>query len=323
METVTLGGSGLQVSRICLGTMTFSREADTPTSFEIMDTYREHGGFYLDTANVYSAGQSEAVVGKWVRDRGCRDEVVLATKVYGEMGEGANDRGLSRIHIHREVENSLRRLQTDFIDLYQIHRMDAITPVEETVRALDDLIRDGKVRYVGSSNLKGFELMTYLSVADASLRNRMISHQPAYSPLNRAIEREVLPLCLRENIGLVTYNPLAGGALTGKYLSAMPPGSRMEQHQYYRDRYLTDESEEITREFVAAAGKRGVSPAQLALAWVLAEPGVTSAIVGARNRSQLEDTLAGANLELENRSEIPAVKPGMWVGKDPVYDRGS
>jgi len=304
--------------------MTFAREADEAASFAILDLYRERGGFYLDTANVYSHGGSEAVVGKWLRDRACRESIVLATKVYHPMGEGPNDRGLSRAHIMRAVEASLRRLRTDVIDLYQIHRMDLGTPIEETVRALDDLVRGGKVRYLGSSNLRSFELLTFLRVADDSLCSRFISYQPAYNALNRAIELEVIPLCRREGVGIVSYNPLAGGVLTGKYTGkTLPAGSRMAQYDFYRDRYFTDESMRIADAFVEAAAEMGVTPAQLALAWVRSEPAVTSAIVGARNTDQLLDTLGGADIDLspEDRDRIPAVAQGRWVGQDPVYDR--
>jgi len=326
MKTVRVGHSGLMVSSVCLGTMTFAREADEKTAFDIIDSYRDLGGFYLDTANVYSQGESEVVVGKWLKARSARDSVILATKVFGPTGNGPNDRGLSRVHIMREVENSLRRLQTDVIDLYQIHRMHVETPIEETVRALDDLVRDGKIRYVGSSNLKGYELMKYLSVADASLRARMISHQPAYSALNRSMELEILPLCGNEGVGLVTYNPLAGGFLTGKYLAETTPpaGSRMAESEHYRNRYFTPQAVKITEAFTGAAEERGLTPAQLALIWVLSEPAVTSAIVGARSVDQLTDTLAGADIRMtvEERATVPAVESGRWVGEDPVYDRG-
>jgi len=238
MEYVKLGASGLRVSRICLGSMTFGREADEQMSFKIMDRYLELGGNFLDTADVYSAGGSEVVVGRWLKQRGARDSLVLATKVYGIMGPGPNEGGLSRIHILRAVEASLKRLQTEVIDLYQIHRWDPNAPVEETLGALDDLVRQGKVRYLGCSNLAAWHLSKFLHLADQHNWARFVSIQPVYNALNRAIEGEILPLCEEEGLGVITYNPLAGGMLTGKYRRdrPVPTGSRLEAFETYYER---------------------------------------------------------------------------------------
>jgi len=227
MDYVRLGRAGLRVSRICLGTMTFGREADEETSFKIMNRYVELGGNFFDTADVYSAGKSEEVVGRWLKQHGARDNIVLATKVYGAMGKGPNDQGLSRLHILQAVEASLKRLQTDVIDLYQIHRWDPEVPVEETLEALNDLVRQGKVRYIGCSNLTAWQLSKYSRIADQHFWSRFVSIQPVYSALNRSIEREILPLCQEEGLGVITYNPLAGGMLTGKYRRGekMPAGT--------------------------------------------------------------------------------------------------
>jgi aryl-alcohol dehydrogenase-like predicted oxidoreductase len=325
MEYVRLGRAGLRVSRICMGTMTFGAGADQETSFRLLDRFVERGGTFLDTADQYSAGVSEEVVGRWIKERGARDRVVLATKVYSQMGPGPNDGGLSRIHIQRGVEDSLRRLQTDAIDLYQIHRWDYHSPPEETLEALNDLVRQGKVRYIGCSNLKAWHLCRYLRLSEDRLWSRFISLQPIYNALNRGIENEVLELCAEEGLGVIVYNPLAGGVLTGKYRRGgeLPSNTRLADNEGYQQRYYTAQALDIVDRFVAAAGERGVTPAQLALAWVLAEPRVTCPIVGARTLAQLDDTLGGLDVALspEERAAIPAVLPGRWVGQDPVYDR--
>ncbi|MGC9522440.1 MAG: aldo/keto reductase [Anaerolineae bacterium] len=325
MDIVRLGRSGLKVSRICLGTMTFGAGADEATSFKIMDRFTELGGTFLDTANVYNDGLSERIVGKWIKERGVRDDVVLATKVYGATGPGPNERGLSRINIQRAVEASLRRLQVDVIDLYQIHRWDFASEPEETLETLNDLVRQGKVRYIGCSNLRAWQLSRYLSIAKENHWSRFISIQPLYSALNRSIENEVLPYCVEQGLGVIPYNPLAGGVLTGKYKRGepLPPDTRLSDRETYRERYYTDRTFDIVERFVEAAETYGVTPAQLALAWVLAEPRITAPIIGARTLAQLNDTLGRLDfsLTLTEREAIPSVLPGRWVGKDPVYDR--
>jgi len=325
MEFVNLGSSGLKVSRLCLGTMTFGREADEPTSFQLMDRFVDLGGNFIDTADIYSAGASEEIVGRWLKKRGMRDKIILATKVYGVTGPGPNDGGLSRLHIQQAVEASLKRLQTDVIDLYQIHRWDPSTPIEETLETLNDLVRQGKVRYLGCSNLAAWQLCKFLQASKENHWSKFISIQPIYNALNRSIESELLPLCAREGLGVITYNPLAGGMLTGKYKrgGAMPSGARLEAFKNYYQRYYTEEALDLVEAFVQAAQERQITPAQLALAWVLAEPRVTCPIIGARNLEQFEDTVQGLQIELspEERQQIPAVLPGRWVGRDPVYDR--
>jgi len=327
MDYVRLGRAGLKVSRVCLGTMTFGREADEETSFRILDRFVELGGTFIDTADAYTSGASEEIIGRWLQKRKARSQVVLATKVHGTMGPGPNDGGLSRLHVQQAVDASLTRLQTDVIDLYQIHRWDPQVPVEETVAVLDDLVRAGKVRYIGCSNLAAWQLAKFLHAAERAGRTRLVSLQPVYNALNRGIEHEILPLCADEGLGVVTYNPLAGGMLTGKYRrgEALPTGARLGAFSAYYDRYYTDMAFDVVEAFVAAASARGVTPAQLALAWVLGEPRVTCPIMGARNLRQLEDTLGRLDFQLtpEDRETIPAVLPGRWVCKDPVYDRAS
>ena len=325
MEYVRLGRSGVKVSRVCLGTMTFGREADEETSIKIMDRFCELGGTFVDTADAYTAGASEEIVGRWLKKRKSRNQIVLATKVHGTMGPGPNDGGLSRLHIQRAVEDSLSRLQTDVIDLYQIHRWDPDVPVEETIGALDDLVRAGMVRYIGCSNLAAWQLSKFLYASERGGLASFVSIQPIYNAINRGIEQEVLPLCADTGLGVITYNPLAGGMLTGKYRrgETLPTGARLGAFSVYYDRYYTDMAFDVVEGFVGAAQARGFTPAQLALAWVLAEPRVTCPIMGARNLEQLNDTIQGLQIVLspEERAAIPAVRPGYWVGQDPVYDR--
>ncbi|MHB9090927.1 MAG: aldo/keto reductase, partial [Chloroflexota bacterium] len=291
----------------------------------IMDRYSELGGNFVDTADLYTTGAAETVVGRWLKQRGAREKVVLASKVYGQMGPGPNDQGLSRYHILRGVEDSLRRLQTDYLDLYMIHRWDPESQVEETLEALNDLVRWGKVRYIGCSNLRAWHLAEYLAASDRHLWSRFISMQPIYNVLNRSIESEVLPFCAKEGLAVMTYNPLAGGLLTGKYKRGepLPEGTRLQYWPVYYERFYTERALDIVEGFLRVAAERGVTPAQLALAWILAEPRVTCPIVGARNVDQLDDTLGGLEVSLspEERAGIPAIRPGQWEGVDQVYDR--
>ena len=307
--------------------MTFGREADEPTSHAILDRFMEIGGIFIDTANGYGKGASEEVIGRWLKARGVRDKIVLATKVHNAMGPGPNEGGLSRVHILQAVDASLKRLQTDVIDLYQIHRWNSETPPEETLEALNDLVRWGKVRYIGCSNLAAWQLSKFLQISDHRDWSHFISLQPVYNALNRSIENELLPFCQEAGLGVLTYNPLAGGMLTGKYKRGdeAPAGARLASMNLYRERYLTDDALDIVERFGQTALERGATAAQLALAWILAEPRVTCPIVGARNLDQLNDTLGGLDLRLspEERSSVPAVLSGRWVGLDPVYDRSA
>ncbi len=324
MNIVQLGKSGLRVSEVCLGTMTFGREADERSAFAVMDYFVEQGGTFLDTADAYNTGETESIIGRWMKSRGNRERLVIATKVFGKMGEGPNEQGLSRIHIQKGIDASLKRLQTDVIDVYQIHRWDSSVPIEETIDALNDVVRRGKVRYVACSNVRAYQLQYCLDYARATGRSPFVSLQPAYNALNRAIELELLPLCAEQGLGIISYNPLAGGMLTGKYRKGaeLPKGARLEAFQFYHDRYFTDQALDVVEHFLRHAQERGVTPAQLALAWVLAEPRVIP-ILGARSVEQITDSLEGVNLRLthEERTAVPAMPPGRWVGEDPVYDR--
>lgn len=294
-----LGRTGLKVSVMCLGTMLFGDQVDEETARAIVDTCWEAGVNFFDTADVYVQGRSEEVVGRLLKGR--RREAIIATKVQGTMGPGPNDRGLSRGHVMQAVEASLRRLQTDYIDLYQTHWPDYDTPLEETLRALDDLVRQGKVRYIGCSNYPAWYLCKSLWISDVRNLARFDCAQPRYNLLDRAIEEELLPLCAEEGIGVIPYNPLAGGFLTGKYRRGEPPpeGTRFGRRKdLYVPRYWHDPNFDAVEKLVDAAQQHGKTPAQLALAWLLHNPVITAPIVGASRPSQLEETLQAVDMTL-------------------------
>lgn len=323
MEYVNLGKSGLKVSKVAIGTMTFGSEADKEMAFKLLDYCYEQGINFVDTADKYAEGVSEKIVGEWLKDRKCRQNIVLVTKVCLPMGVGPNDSGLSRIHIQNAIEASMKRLQVDVIDLYQIHKWDPLVPIEETYETLNDLVRQGKVRYLGCSNLAAWQLSKYIQISNLRGFSNFISIQSPYSLINRGIENEILPLCQFEGLGVITYNPLAGGMLTGKYQNknSMPKNARLVSSDGYRGRYLTDISLKIVDEYVAFAQEFGTTPARLALAWIIANPNITTPIVGARNLEQLKDTLGGLDLRLkeDDIKKIPCIPKGRWVGTDPVY----
>jgi 1-deoxyxylulose-5-phosphate synthase len=308
MEFTNLGRTGLKVSRMCLGCMTFGREIDEATSLPIIQRALEAGINFFDTANVYGNGASETIVGGALK--GVRQSIVLASKVYGQMGNGVNDRGLSRYHIMQAVEESLRRLQTDHIDLYQVHRWDAATPIEETVRALNDLVSQGKVRYIGCSNFAGWQLMKALWTSDRRGYARFDSVQPPYSLVRREIENELLPACQDQQVGVIPYSPLAGGFLSGKYEKGgtIPTGSRFDVAKMYQDVYMKDKSWRVVEALKEYAAQRGRPKEQLAIAWVASHPAVTAPIIGARSVEQLDQGLAavalGREMTPETRAEL-------------------
>lgn len=322
MKVKRLGSTGLKVSEICLGTMTFGHQCDEGVSFSILDRAAEGGVNFIDTADVYpvppspeTAGRTEAIIGNWLQGR--RDRFVLATKCRLKVGNAVNDEGLSRIHILRAVEASLKRLRTDCIDLYQAHAPDPDTPLEETLRAFDDLVRQGKVRYLGVSNYPAWQVALGLGISDRLGLHRLVSVQPRYNLLYREIESELLPLCRDQGLAVIPYNPLAGGFLTGKYqsLEDPTPGGRFslggKTGPLYRDRYWrAAQLEEVKRlqEFFAPRGKK---LATVAVSWVLAQQGVTSAIVGASRPEQLADSLAAVNLTLDD-DEKAACDESWW-----------
>jgi aryl-alcohol dehydrogenase-like predicted oxidoreductase len=301
MEYRKLGQTGLMVSELCLGTMTFGNEADEQTSKRITDRFVEAGGNFVDTANVYSRGVSEEITGRVIRDY--REDVVVATKFRFPMGEGPNDSGASRKHIISACEASLRRLDTDYIDLYQIHCWDSSTPIEETLSALDDLVRAGKVRYIGCSNFTGWQIEKSVRVSEREGLARFDCLQPQYSLVVRDIEHEVLPVSREEGLGVIPWSPLAGGLLTGKYSreDAPPENTRMASWGDTWKRHSTSEKFDIVDRVCEIADSRGKEPAQIALSWVKDRPGVTSPIIGARNVEQLDKNLGATGWSLEER----------------------
>jgi aryl-alcohol dehydrogenase-like predicted oxidoreductase len=311
MKTKQLGRTGLKVTEVCLGTMTFGNQCDEAMSFAIMDAAEAGGVNFLDTADAYplgkdwqTAGATETIVGKWLKSRGARERIVLATKCRGTMGPNPNDEGLSRKHVVAACEASLRRLQIDYIDLYQAHAPDPSTPIEETLRAMDDLVRAGKVRYIGCSNFPAHLLADALWTSRLHGLARFDSDQPRYNILFRMIEDDILPLCRSHGVGVIVYNPLAGGMLTGRYRErALQEGSRFtlgnNSGTIYRKRYWNDAVFDEVDRLGSFFEARGKSLTHAALAWVLAQDGVTSAIVGASKPEQLRDSLSGVGLALD------------------------
>jgi aryl-alcohol dehydrogenase (NADP+) len=304
MKYVKLGRTGLDVSRICLGCMSYGDASrgghqwvlDEDASRPFIQRALEAGINFFDTANVYSAGSSEEFLGRALRDLARRDEVVVATKVHGQMRKGPNGAGLSRKAILTEVDHSLRRLGLDHIDLYQIHRLDHGTPIEETLEALHDVVRSGKVRYIGASSMYAWQFAKCLYTADAHGWTRFVSMQNHYNLLNREEEREMLPLCLDQGIGVIPWSPLARGRLTRDWAEE----TKRSQNDPFGGRlYDPDSSDRAVSEGVAkVASERGTSRAQIALAWMLSKPAVTSPIIGATKLQHLDDAIAAAELEL-------------------------
>jgi aryl-alcohol dehydrogenase (NADP+) len=302
MNHVRLGRTGLLVSQLCLGTMTFGLQCDEPTSDAILDRASEGGITFIDTADVYplggglpTVGRTEEIVGGWLH--GKRDRFVVATKCFGRTGPAPWEQGNSRKHILDAVEGSLRRLGTDYIDLYQLHGPDPGTPIDETLGALDDLVRVGKVRYVGCSNFLSYQVARALGRSEARSVVRFDSVQPRYNLLFRQIERELLPLCAEEEVGVIPYNPIAGGLLSGKHNRSAPPpeGTRFtlgNAAANYQDRYWHEREFATVEELRKVAERQGVPLVTLAVAWLLANPVITAPIVGASRPAQLDDTLA-------------------------------
>ncbi|MFP3465968.1 aldo/keto reductase [Leifsonia sp. SIMBA_070] len=306
MELRNLGNSGTIVSEFALGTMTFGAEADERTSHAILERYLEGGGNFLDTADVYSSGASESIIGRWLsRNPGRRDGVVIATKGRFPMGAGPNDLGLSRAHLRTALDASLRRLGVEHIDLYQMHAWDALTPIEETLRFLDDAVTAGKISYYGFSNYLGWQLTKAVHVAKAHGWAPPVTLQPQYSLIVRGIEHEVVPAALDAGVGLLPWSPLAGGWLSGKYRRDEPPtgATRLGENptrgmEAWEARNADPRTWDIIDAVNAIAQETGASASQVSLAWLSDRPAVTSVILGARTVEQLEDNLGAADLEL-------------------------
>ncbi len=299
MQYASLGRTGLQVSRLCLGTMNFGPQTSEPDSFAIMDQALAQGINFFDTADMYGfqlgPGVTEQIVGRWLAQGGRRNRIVLATKVFSKMGEGVNDRGLSAYHIRRACEDSLRRLQTDHFDLYQMHHIERRTPWEEIWQAMEQLVREGKVLYVGSSNFAGWHMTTAQCAAAARHFMGLVSEQSRYSLVARMIELEVIPACRQYGLGLIPYSPLGGGLL-GRALQKAIEGRRSGQRQ----KQLIEQNHPKLEAYEALCRELGEQPANVALAWVLHNPAVTAPIIGPRTAQQLSGNLQALEMRLSD-----------------------
>lgn len=323
MQYRYLGRTGMKVSELCLGAMTFGREIDQQASFTLMDRFVDAGGNFIDTADVYTRGVSEEIVGKWLATK-IREEFIVATKVRFPMGDGPNDLGLSRKHILDAVDASLRRLGVDYIDLYQVHCWDPGTPLDETLTTLDTLVKSGKVRYIGASNYKAHQLQKAVDLSQYRGLEQYICLQPLYNLLDRTLEWELVEVCINAGIGIIPWSPLRGGWLTGKYRRGMetPPQDTRLALASERgwsemwENYATERTWNIVDALLEVADEVGKSPAQVALNWVKDAPGVSAPIIGARSMAQLEDNLGtvGWSLTVEQREKLNAVSamPGPY-----------
>ena len=310
MEYRLLGKTGVQVSSLCFGTMSFGGDADEETSAAMYHRCRDAGINIFDCANGYAGGRSEQILGKLIAPH--RDEIVLTSKVFFPVGTDINARGLSRRHIMLAVEASLKRLNTDRIDVYFLHGFDANTPMEETLRALDDLTAQGKILYPGVSNWTAWQIAKGLGISAAQGWARFQCMQPMYNLVKRQAEVELLPLALSEQVGVIIYSPNAGGLLTGKYSTTQRPDSgRLKENPLYTARYEDPHYFEIAERFTAYAAGHGVEPVALSVAWVMSHPAITAPIIGARNLQQLEGSLAALEIKMtpEWRAEISALSP--------------
>lgn len=314
MDYRNLGRTGVKVSELCLGCMMFGNQTPEADSIKIIDRALDEGINFLDTANVYNEGKSEEVVGKALKQNGMRSRMVLATKVHGTMDNtDPNARGNSRRHLVNQCEASLRRLQTDYIDLYHIHRPSADTPMDETLRGLDDLVRSGKVRYIGTSTYAAWQVLESLWISKELGLNRMVSEQSPYNLLDRRIERELIPMAQTYGLALLPWSPLAEGFLTGKYLEAQSPpqAARLAKDGPWFSRHFTSQAFQVLSVVKSLAKEKGCTPSQLAIAWCSQQPGVTSPIIGPRTFEQLTDNLGAVKIKVtdEDRKRLDQVAP--------------
>lgn len=325
MDYRPLGRTGIRVSPLCLGAMMFGGKTSPADSAAIIDRALDAGINFIDTANVYNQGRSEEAVGEALQRNGRRSQVILATKVHGRMGDDPNAMGNTRRHIIEQCEASLRRLKTDWIDLYQVHRPQPDVPIDETLRALDDLVRSGKVRYIGSSTFAAWQLVESLWVAKEYGLERFVCEQPPYNLLDRRIERELLPMAQSYGFGIIPWSPLAGGLLTGKYRRNAPPPedsryANLDANPLYRRR-MNDAIWDVIEPLDTLAQEKGTTLSRLALAWCIHQPGVTSPIIGPRTMEQLEDNLGALEVTItdEDRKAIDRIiPPGTHVA--PYYE---
>jgi 1-deoxyxylulose-5-phosphate synthase len=322
MEFTRLGSSGMKVSRICLGCMSFGSAFNwmipEEASFGIVRKALDLGINFFDTANVYSNGESEQILGRALKHFGVkREDVVIATKVFGPMGKGPNDSGLSRKHIMHSIDESLRRLGTDYVDLYQIHRFDLETPIEETLTALHDVVKAGKVRYLGASSMPAYQFAKMLFRADQQHATRFVSMQNNYSLLYREEEREMVPLCREEGVGLIPYSPIGGGLLAGSRRA----GTVRSSSVMARERFTRKADEAVIDAVANVAAQRGVGAAQVAIAWLLAQRGVTAPIVGATKAGHLEDSVKAVSTKLSEEELAKLEAPYETQPVLPYYFR--
>ncbi len=318
MEYRMLGRTGVRVSSLCFGTMSFGDIADEAESALMFNRCRELGINFFDCANTYADGRSEEILGDLIAD--CRDDIVLTTKVVSRAGPDVNAGGASRRHIQIAVEDSLKRLKTDRIDVYFLHHYDAATPVEESMRALDDLVRQGKILYPAVSNWSAWQVMKAQGIAARESLTRIECLQPMYNLVKRQAEVEILPMAQNEQIGVIPYSPLGGGLLTGKYMpDARPDSGRLIENKMYQKRYRLGDYYQSAADFTAHARERGLHPATLAVAWVMAHPAITAPIIGARNLTQLEASLAALDVDMtpDWYAEIAALS----AAPPPAHDR--
>lgn len=322
MKYKLLGNTGVKVSQLCFGTMSFGGDADEETSAAMFGCCRDAGINFFDCADVYQAGLAETILGKLIQD--CRNEVIITSKVYFPMGDDVNARGATRKHIMRSVEESLKRLSTGHIDIYYIHRFDDNTPLEETLRVLDDLVRQGKILYPGASNYAAWQVAKALGLSAQHGWARFECIQPMYNLAKRQAEVEILPMAQSGNLGVFPYSPLGGGLLTGKYgKNQRPDSGRLINNKMYQTRYDYDWMFATAESFTKLARKLGVSPASLAVAWVAAHPAVTAPIIGARNLGQMQDSLQSLEIEItpELYAEISALSPEPAPATDRTEER--
>ncbi len=326
MDYRFMGKTGLKVSELCMGTQTFGWGADETTAHAMADQFVDAGGNFFDTSNTYNQGQSETILGNWLKQKGNRSRLVIATKVFFPAGDGPNDTGLSRKHIFEQIDASLRRLQTDHVDIYQTHCWDASTPIEETFQAMNDLVRAGKVRYLGVSNFTPAQIVRVNMMCQQHGWARIVCLQPEYSLLVRSTEWELLPVCREDGVGVIAWSPLAGGWLTGKYHRDQPPptDSRVGRADRWDDQ-PEQRANETTWQIVDVlrliAQARGKTPSQVALNWLLRKPDVTAPIFGVRTSSQLADNLGAVGWSLsqeemerlDNVSSIPLPSPYSFI----------
>jgi len=320
MEYRTVGKTGVQVSPLCFGTMSFGGIADEEMSRRMFNAARERGINFFDSADVYNEGRSEKLLGRFMQEENCRDELVITSKVYGKNAEDVNAKGLSRRHIKLGVEESLKRLKTDRIDFYFVHSFDSKTDMLQTLRAMDDLVKEGKILYPGVSNWAAWQIEKSLGISRQESLARFEIVQPMYNLAKRQAEVEILPMAEAEKLGVISYSPLGGGLLTGKYgKDKRPDKGRLVEREDYATRYGLKQYYQIAEEFSSHAQNKGVEPASLAVAWVMSNPAVTAPIIGARNLEQLKGSLGALDIEMtkEWREEITDLS----ITPPPATDR--